>query len=86
MFDSLPLHGLQSPRNSPGQNTRVGSLSLLQGIFPTQRFNRGLLHRRWILYQLSYQEALEKSSSFLPIYLSVCLSVYHLSAHLLRKI
>ena len=90
MSNSFRPHGLlspwRSPWNSPGQNTRVGSLSLLQGIFPTQRFNRGLLHRRWILYQLSYQEALEKSSSFLPIYLSVCLSVYHLSAHLLRKI
>ena len=28
-------------RNSPGQNTGVGSLSLLQGIFPTQRSNPG---------------------------------------------
>ena len=32
MFDSLRLHGLYSPWNSPGQNTGVGSLSLLQGI------------------------------------------------------
>ena len=32
----------------------MGSLSLLQGIFPTQELNRGLLHHRWILYQLSY--------------------------------
>ena len=31
-----------SPRDSPGQNTRVGSLSLLQGIFPTQDSNPGL--------------------------------------------
>ena len=29
--------------------------SLLQGIFPTQGSHRGLLHCRWILYQLSYQ-------------------------------
>ena len=49
-------HGLYGPRNSPGQNTGVGSLSLLQGIFPTQKPNRGLLHCRLILYQLSYQE------------------------------
>ena len=35
----------------------VGSLSLLQGIFPTQEWNQGLLHCRWILYQLSYQGA-----------------------------
>ena len=36
MSDSLGPHGLYSPWNSPGQNTEVGSLSLLQGIFPTQ--------------------------------------------------
>ena len=36
-------------------NTGVSSLSLLQGIFLTQESNRGLLHCRWILYQLNYQ-------------------------------
>ena len=36
MSNSLRPHGLYSPQNSPGQNTGVGSLSLLQGIFPTQ--------------------------------------------------
>ena len=44
-----------SPWNSPGQNTGVGSLSLLQRIFPTQELNQDLLHCRWILYQLSYE-------------------------------
>ena len=39
--------------NSPGQNTGVGSLSLLQGIFPGQGSNPGLLPCRQILYQLS---------------------------------
>ena len=43
------------PWNSLGQNTRVGSLSLLQGIFPTQGLNPGLSHCRWILYQLSHK-------------------------------
>ena len=33
--DSLQPHELESPWNSPGQNTGVGNLSLLQGIFPT---------------------------------------------------
>jgi len=33
----------------------VGSLSLLQGIFPTQRSNPGLLHCRRTLYQLSHK-------------------------------
>ena len=46
---------LVSPWNSPGQNTRVDSLSLLQGIFPTQGSNPGLPHCRQILYQLSHQ-------------------------------
>ena len=40
--------------NSPGQNTGVGSLFLLQGIFLTKGSNSGLLHCRWILYQLSH--------------------------------
>ena len=55
MSNSLGPHGLYSPWNSPGQNTGVGSLSLLQGIFPNQGLNPGLLHCRWILYQLSYE-------------------------------
>ena len=55
MFDTLWPHGLYSPWNSSGQNTGVGSLSLLQGIFLTQGSNRGLLHCRWILYQLGHQ-------------------------------
>ena len=42
----------------PGQNTRVGSLSLLQGIFPTQGSNPGLPHCRQILYQLSHKGSL----------------------------
>ena len=55
MSDSLWPHGLFSLWNFPGQNTGVGSRSLLQGIFPIQESNWGLLHCRRILYQLSYQ-------------------------------
>ena len=55
MSDSLRPHGLYSSWNSPDQNTGVGSLSLLQGIFPTQGLNPGLLHCRRILYQLSHK-------------------------------
>ena len=55
MSDSLQPHGLYSPWNSPGYNTGVGSLSLLQGIFLTQGLNPGLGHCRQILYQLSHQ-------------------------------
>ena len=49
------LPGSSVHGDSPGKNTEVGSLSLLQGIFPTQESNWGLLHRRQILSQLSYQ-------------------------------
>ena len=41
--------------DSPGKNIGVGCLALLQGIFPTQGLNPGLLHCRWILYHLSHQ-------------------------------
>ena len=55
--DSLWPHGPYSPWNSPGQNTGVHRLFLLQEIFPTQGSNPGLPHCRWILYQLSYKES-----------------------------
>ena len=48
--DSLPAEPQGKPKNTGG-----GRLSLLQQIFPTQELNRGLLHCRQILYQLSYQ-------------------------------
>ena len=55
MSNSLWPHGLYSPWNSPDQNTGVGSLSILQGVFQTQGSNPGLPDCRWILYKLSYQ-------------------------------
>ena len=50
--DSLPAEPQRKPNN-----TGVGSLSLLQRIFPAQELNQGLLHCRQILYQLSYEES-----------------------------
>ena len=58
--DSLPA----VPQGKP-KNTGVGSLSLLQQIFPTQKSNRNLLHCRRILYQLSYQGSPSKVMSLL---------------------
>ena len=55
LSDSLWPRGLYSPWDSPGQNTGVGSFSLLQGIFPTHGSNPGLPHCRQILYQLSHR-------------------------------
>ena len=55
--DSMWPHGLYSPWNSLGQNTGVGSRSLLQEIFPTQGSNPGLPHCRQILYQLSHKKS-----------------------------
>ena len=48
-------HVLYSPWNSPGKNTGIGSLSFLQGNFPTQGSNPGLPHCRRVLYQLSHK-------------------------------
>ena len=71
--DSLWPHGLYSPWNSPGQNTGMGGLSLLQSIFPTQGSNPRLTHCRQILSQLSHQGsppllscALKKNVHMLP--------------------
>ena len=57
MSNSLQPCRLHSPWNSPGQNTGVGSCSLLQGTCSTQGSNWGLPHCRWILYQLSHKES-----------------------------
>ena len=50
--DSLPAEPQRKAKI-----TLVGSLSLLQWIFSTQQSMRGLLHCRWIIYQLSCQES-----------------------------
>ena len=57
-MDYLPSEPLGKPKN-----TGVESLSLLQGIFPIQEVSPGLLHCRWILYQLSYQGNLGRFAS-----------------------
>ena len=48
---------LGDPMDYTVQNIEVGSLSLLQGIFPTQELNPGLPHCRQILYQLSHKRS-----------------------------
>ena len=55
--NSLQPHGLYSPWNSLGQNTGVGSLSLLQGIFLTYGSNLGLLHFGQILHHKSVEDS-----------------------------
>ena len=60
ILESLWPHGLQPTRllcpcDFPGKDTGVGCHFLLQGIFPTQGSNPGLLYCRQILYQLSYK-------------------------------
>ena len=47
---------LLCPWNSPGKIIGVGSHFLFQGIFPSQGLSPGLLHCRWILYQLSHKK------------------------------
>ena len=51
------LQGSSVHWDSPGRNTGVGCHAFLQGIFPTQGLNPGLVHCRWILYHASHKEA-----------------------------
>ena len=70
--DSLWPHGLYSPWNSPGQNTGVGRLSLLQRTFLNQESNQGLLHCRRILYQLSYEGSICSKYTAMPVCVNTC--------------
>ena len=54
-MNSLTPENSISCCNSPGKNTGVGCHSLLQGIFPTQGLNQGVLHHMQILYHLSHR-------------------------------
>ena len=51
---ALQVDSLLSESPGKPKNSGVGSLLLLQGNFLTQELNQGLLHYRWILYQLKY--------------------------------
>ena len=57
----LQVDSLPAEPQGKAKNTGVGSLALLQWIFLIQELNWGLLHCRWILYQLSYQGSPQKS-------------------------
>ena len=71
--------------NSPGKNTGVGCHTFLQGIFPTQGLNPGLLHCRWILYHQSHQKSqylvigLQKQS-LMSLYFWICYSTQRVGA------
>ena len=52
---TLQPHGLYSPWNSPGQNSGVGSCSLLQGDLPNSGMEPRSPTLQQILYRLSHQ-------------------------------
>ena len=56
---TLPAYSLLAEPQEKPQNTGVGSLSLLQQIFPTQGLKPGIPHCRQILYQFCQREAQE---------------------------
>ena len=62
---ALQVDSLPAEPQGKSKNTGLGSLYLLQWIFTTQELNQGLLHFRWILYQLSYQGSLYYSIDLL---------------------
>ena len=63
------------PQGKP-KNTGIGSLSLLQQIFLTQELNQGLLHCRWILYQLSYQGIPHPTPRVSPNIIPLCSALW----------
>ena len=65
MSPTLQVDSLSSEPPAKPVSIGVGSLSSLQGIFPTKESNQGLLHCRWILYQLSYQRSPYKLNYYL---------------------
>ena len=69
------LSGSSVHWDSPGKNTGVGCHALLQGIFPTQGSNQGVLHCRRILYHLSHQRSPNQ----------LCSSLYHIFVAVLEK-
>ena len=69
--NSLRLHG-PTAHGILQARILVGSLSLLQGIFSTQGSNPGLLHCRWILYQLSHKGSHRTDSSVAQSCLTLC--------------
>ena len=71
------------PQGKP-KNPGVGSLSLLQWIFPTQECNWDLLYCRQILYQLSYQGSLNRSFRGLRNELMI-LFIYNVSLQYFNK-
>ena len=73
---ALQADSLSTELQGKPKETRVGSLSLLQGIFPTQELNWGLLHCRWIFYQLSNQGSPSKKKNRQRYYNKHCV---HLS-------
>ena len=66
-MDNSPMDYILCPWDSPGKNTGKGCHFLLQGTFPTQELNPGLLHCRQILYQLSYEGTHPNTSQNVPI-------------------
>ena len=76
LSDSLWPHGLHSPWNSPGQNTGVDSLSLLQGIFPNQGSNPGIPHSKPSIFWHSAFSMIQLSHPYMTTGKTIALSIW----------
>ena len=74
---TLQVDSLSAEPQGKPKNTGVSSLSLLQGIFPTQDSNQGLLHCRQILYQLTYQGKPIKGNNICPMHTYMDCNLIH---------
>ena len=69
---ALQVDSLPSEPPGKSKNTGVGSLSLLQGIFPILESNQGLPHFWQILYQLSHKLVCRVFSGFFQCIVQPC--------------
>ena len=76
MSDSLLLYGLYSPWNSLGQNTGVGSLSFLHGIFPTQGSNPGIPHSKPSIFWHSAFFMIQLSHPYMTTGKTIALTIW----------
>ena len=65
---TLQADSLLSEAQGKPMNTGVHNLALFQRILSTQESNQGLLHCRWILYQLGHQGSPETDPKQMQIY------------------
>ena len=82
---TLQVDSLSAEPQGKPKNTGVGSLSILQQIFPTQELKQGLLHCRQMLYQLSFEENHVNLRYLCKFRFVLCIRTIKLLHHVIQK-